>query len=252
MVGLNLQLAEVEEKPKRSGDFETAYKKENGKEIVVKRSPDGKFTNKNGNSTTSITNNQDTDEKSQKTSTPPLIEPEADKAIRQVLTGIGNATLQKSLINDASQPPGVIEGIKNTKIEAVIKGSSDAFSNAVAFMRSKIDEAATVVSENKKEIAIGAAVVAFAVAFAVASAGATAVLNAVAIRAGLTTVLGLLRGSSFPDALILGLKSATPEKIKALVSQKIYALAIGYRLGIIAYQEINKQVEAVKLAKSGG
>lgn len=179
---------------------------------------------------------------------PFLVEPETDKAIREAMRAIGNNTLQNSLIAGAVQSPGVAEGIKSTNIEDVIEGSQDAFSNAVAFMRDKVEEAATVVSENKKEIAIGAAVV----ALAVASAGATAVLNATVIRAGLTTVLSLLKGSNFPDALMLGLKSATPEKIKALISQKIYALAISVKLGTTAHQAINEQVESVKLARSGG
>ncbi len=45
---LEIMLALASEAPKRSGDFETTYKTENGKEVVVKRSPDGKFANKNG------------------------------------------------------------------------------------------------------------------------------------------------------------------------------------------------------------
>lgn len=44
---LEITLALAGEIPKRSGDFETTYKNESGKEIVVKRSPDGKFANKN-------------------------------------------------------------------------------------------------------------------------------------------------------------------------------------------------------------
>lgn len=46
---LGITLALAGEVPKRSGDFETTYKNESGKEIVVKRSPDGKFANKNSN-----------------------------------------------------------------------------------------------------------------------------------------------------------------------------------------------------------
>lgn len=419
LLTIDLQLAEIEEKPKRSGDFESTYKTESGKEVVVKRSPDGKFANKNGGATTTATKPDNTppldpqvarengravreiltgkigddikkdlaadfehrpiikeaiekvdfaevtkgdadaltnvskfmSEKFeqalnassmlaretlgaavgiagfvarslmysaafgatlilgsagigvfkkgmrpdkaliQQTSTiapavlksmfskkslirrmqvgaifegvfraielaseelgkksPPIVEPEADKAVREAMRAIGNNTLQNSLIAGAVQSPGVTEGIKSTNIEDVIEGSQDAFSNAVAFMRDKVEEAATVVSENKKEIAIGAAVV----ALAVASAGATAILNTVAIRAGVTTVLGLLKGSSFSDALILGLKSATPEKIKELASRKKYALAISLKLGITAHQAIKEQVESVKLARSGG
>lgn len=44
---LEIMLALASEAPKRSGDFETTYKTESGKEIVVKRSPDGKFASKN-------------------------------------------------------------------------------------------------------------------------------------------------------------------------------------------------------------
>jgi hypothetical protein len=45
---LGITLALAGEAPKRSGDFETTYKSESGKEVAVKRSPDGKFANKNG------------------------------------------------------------------------------------------------------------------------------------------------------------------------------------------------------------
>lgn len=239
LLSLDLQLAEVEERPRRTGDFDSTYKTATGTEVTIKRSPDGKFTHKGGRPSNTATNINNA---------APLIKPEADKAIREVLCGIKNKTLQNSLITGASQTPGVVEGIKNTNIEDVIKGSQDALSNAVDFMRTRVEEAVTVISENKKEIAIGSAVV----AFAVVSAGVTAVLTAATIRATLTTVLDLLRGSTFSDALILGLKSATPEKIRALVSQRLYALSITYRLGITAYQAINKQVEAVKLVKGGG
>lgn len=44
---LEITLALAGEIPKRSGDFESTYKTESGKEVVVKRSPDGKFANKN-------------------------------------------------------------------------------------------------------------------------------------------------------------------------------------------------------------
>ena len=42
-----------DEGPKRSGDFETTYKTESGKEIKVVRSPDGKFANKNSSASSS-------------------------------------------------------------------------------------------------------------------------------------------------------------------------------------------------------
>jgi len=47
---LELHLALAGDDPKRSGDFETTYKTKSGQEIAVKRSPDGKFANKNGGS----------------------------------------------------------------------------------------------------------------------------------------------------------------------------------------------------------
>lgn len=48
----SLELAGEVDVPKRSGDFETKYKTATGTEVTVKRSPDGKFANKNGGQTT--------------------------------------------------------------------------------------------------------------------------------------------------------------------------------------------------------
>jgi hypothetical protein len=48
LLALRLQLAESDEKPKRSGDFESTYKNAAGNEVTIKRSPDGKFANKGG------------------------------------------------------------------------------------------------------------------------------------------------------------------------------------------------------------
>lgn len=48
MLIFSLELAGEVDVPKRSGDFETKYKTATGTEVTVKRSPDGKFANKNG------------------------------------------------------------------------------------------------------------------------------------------------------------------------------------------------------------
>ena len=148
---LNLQLLESKEKSRGIGIFETTHKNESGKEVVVNRSPDGKFASKSGNLTS----------QNFEKSLPPVIKPATDNAIREELKKIDTETKTKtSLFANATNSPSIAEGIKNTSIENVIKGNKDAFTNAFNFMRLQMDLAVKFVSGHEKELAIGAAAVA--------------------------------------------------------------------------------------------
>ncbi len=219
--------------PKRSGDFESTYKTATGTEITVKRSPDGKFASKGGGSTSSTLSQ---------------IAPETNKAIQKVLLGIGDQTLQNSLIIENTQSPSVTEGIKSTKIQDVIKGDKDPFSNAADFLQAKIAEAATAISENKKEIAIGAGVVALKIAATALGTVAGTLTGAVIAN----TILGLITGKGFTEAIKLGLAQLTPTGAKALLSNPVVGRLSEYKIIKSAIDAIKEQVEKVKLAKEGG
>ena len=92
LLAIDLQLAEAEEKPKRSGEFETSYKNESGKEIVVKRSPDGKFASKNGTSTSSIAAKPNNGAQADL-----QVARENGKAVREILTGKTGDDLKRNL-----------------------------------------------------------------------------------------------------------------------------------------------------------
>lgn len=180
--------------------------------------------------------------------TPPLVEPEADRAVREAMRGIGGNALKNSLIAGATQTPGVAEGVKDTNIEDVIKGDNDSFSNAVDFLQNKITEAATAVSENKKEIAIGTGVVALTVAATTLGTIAGTLTGSVIAN----TLVGLVTGKGLTEAIKLGLTRLTPAGAKALLSNPVVARLSEYKIVKSAIAAINEQVESVKLARNGG
>lgn len=227
MFELNLQLSESEEKSRGVGISKTTHKNESGKEIVVNRSPDGKFASKSGNLTS----------QNFEKSLPPEIKSAADNAIREELKKI-DAETKTRLFANATNSPSIAEGIKNTSIKRITKGNKDAFSNAFNFMRSQMDLAVKIVSGHEKELAIGAA--------AVACVAATSILtlaSGIAVRSLVAdTVVELVAGKGLGEAAKTALTQLSVARVKAGLKKPIIVVFLSFKIGKKIVEEIQKQV----------
>lgn len=207
IIELNLQLAEVEEKPKRAGDFETSYKTESGKEIIVKRSPDGKFANKSSNSTATVVTKPDNN-----VQLDPQVARENGKAVREILTGKVGDDLKKDLAADFEHRPIIKEAIEKTDFAEVTKGNADALTNISNFIQKKFDEAVNATSQLGREIA--------AAAIAVAGYTARWLAFGLALRGTLLVPasVGLIKQGETPKEVIKRVAELSPELIKEVFS----------------------------------
>jgi len=171
---LELHLALAGEIPKRSGDFESIYTTESGKEVTVKRSPDGKFASKSstpGTATSEI-------------KAPPALDPkvarENGQVVREVLTGKVGDDLKKDLATDFKHRPDIQQAIEKVDFAQILKGDKDALSNLSDFTKIAFEQAVNATSQGAQEV--------LRVAISVAQFTASVILRQIAF--GGTLILG--------------------------------------------------------------
>ncbi len=183
---LHLQLAE--EKPKRSGDFESSYKNESGKEITVKRSPDGKFASKGGGSTSSdsISKNPSQDEDASNGSIVQIA--------KTVLSGKLGEQLKDSIINGIKDA-NIKAGIQKAKISEILGDTDNPINGASGYISKKMDQAVKATGKQPLgvilgEIFVGGYVLAtLGIATALAAGATVPVATGVAMAATIVTTL---------------------------------------------------------------
>ena len=169
---------------------------------------------------------------------PPLVEPSADEQVREALRSIGGDRIKSGLIANAANSPSIVEGIKNTKIEDVVKGDKDTIGNAIDFMQDRMDDAIKAVSEHKKELAIGAAAVA-CITIGTAFTLITGVVGQILI----VDLIGeLIAGKGLQEAAKVAIKQASLTRVKNAVTSPILRSVIGLNLFFSIKKEISKQV----------
>ena len=205
-LALHLQLAE--DKPKRSGDFESTYKSESGANVTVKRSPDGKFASKSGGADTSSESKEqeNTPNKNGAEMVKALLNGklgdqlkasivsaiDKNSAIKEVGAKIGNA------INEAN----IKTGVQQAQFSEILGNGSDAIGNAQKYIKSKLDDIARGASDSETCQNIGKTLVAGLVAgacaggiIAVAGGTAGAITTAAVSAYGITLIIGAVQDS---------------------------------------------------------
>lgn len=219
LLHLDLQLAEAEENPKRSGDFESTYKTKSGKEVSVNRSPDGKFASNSSipGATTSVVETAPTLD--------PKVARENGQAVREVLTGKVGDDLKKDLAADFKHRPDIQQAIEKVDFAKMLKGDKDALSNLSDFAK-----------------------VAFEQAVSAASQGAREVLT-VAISVAEFTASVILRQMAFGGVLILGSAGILTFKKGMRPDNAIAQQAVGIAPGMI--KEIFSSLNVTQIASIG-
>lgn len=187
LLTLHLQLAEGDNKPKRSGDFESTYKSKSGAEITVERSSDGKFASKAGSgaaSTSSESKKQATSEGGDTTSG------NATEIVRNLLKGDLGKQLKKSIIDsieknsvakdigtkvgNALNELNIKTGVQQAQFSEILGQGKDAIGNARKYIKSKFDEMSRGASDSETCKNIGKVLVAGLVVSAVAGVAVAA------------------------------------------------------------------------------
>lgn len=131
LLALHLQLAEGDEKPKRSGDFESTYKNAAGNEVTIKRSPNGKFASKGGGGS-SPSSEATVDQKQV---------PESDdsaKLAKNILNEKTGNQVKDSLVATTSDLE-IKSGIRKASFSEILDGAGDAMSNASDYIGKKTE-----------------------------------------------------------------------------------------------------------------
>lgn len=209
MVELNLQLAEVEEKPKRFGDFETTYKNENGKEIIVKRSPDGKFASKGGGGGAVSDSGSKESEQKENIATgnaatqmmKNLLNGDTGKQLKQsIVSAIDKASKNSAVKNvagkvgDAIAEVNLKTGVQQAKFSEILGNGSDAIGNAEKYIKNQLEDIAKGASESETwqhigKTLVGALVAGACVGVGLAATGASAPVIAGGVVGAYTTTL---------------------------------------------------------------
>lgn len=178
---LHLQLAEGDDKPKRSGVFESTYKNAAGNEVTITRTPDGRFGTKGGGASAPTTS----ESKKQET---PAKEGAATgggaEMVRNLLNGELGKQLKKSIIDsidknsaikdvgakigNAINEANIKTGVQQAQFSEIVGKTGDAIGNAQKYIKDKFDDIARGASDSETCQNIGKTLVAGMVAGALA------------------------------------------------------------------------------------
>lgn len=207
LLTLHLQLAE---ESKRSGEFETTYKNESGKEIKVVRSPDGKFASKGGGGSTSSDSGSKGSEEKENVTTgnaatemmKNLLNGDAGKQLKQgIISAIDKASKNSTVKNvagrvgDAIAEANLKTGVQQAKFSEILGNGSDAaIGNAEKYIKNQLDDIAKGASDSEMwqrigKTLVGALVAGACVGAGLAAAGASAPIVAGGVVGAYTTTL---------------------------------------------------------------
>lgn len=221
-LSLHLQLA---------GEFETTYQNENGKEIKVTRSADGKFASKGGGGSSSSSDSESKDK-----SEPAAKTTNTAKLAKEVLSGEKGDQVKDALVA-ATRDPDVKTGIRKASFADILGGAGDAMSNASDYIGKKLKEAKTVASKQPLGVIVGEVLVGAAVLAAVAAAGAVAAGASAPVATGVfvaTNLLGLRMGDSISTEKF---QRERAEKFKKFQQP-------------VSYKQMDEQLEKLKKDKA--
>ncbi|MEG3878845.1 hypothetical protein QT972_15810 [Microcoleus sp. herbarium7] len=208
---LHLQLAEGDDKPKRSGNFESTYKNAAGNEVTITRTPDGKFGSKGGSGSGTSSAAAST----ASTATKSGEQPEANKSggsntsqiAKDLLSGKLGDQLKESIgagIADAR----IKAGVQRANFSEILGKGGDAIGNAEKYISEKFKECVKAVSESELCKYIGEILV--------ASTIGTGVAFSIALATGAQITLGTILVASLIGNGIVDNQKRISERLKKI------------------------------------
>jgi len=236
----HLQLAEEEDKPKQSGNFETTTKTKSGKEINVTRLPDGKFASKSGGGSASSESKSSTKGGAE----PPVSAADSSKAIREGLTKVGD-DLKAGLAKLVDDDPDVKAGVQSASISEIVGEAGDALTNARQYIENKFNEAVEAKTKQSLGTAIGETLVACLAVAAVTGATSMVLGASVLTAVGVGTAFALKALEVSARAIGDASKKRNEEELKKFQENTPWAIGTDPKL-----QQIVKKLTAENTAES--
>lgn len=209
---LRLQLAEGDDKPKRSGAFESTYKNAAGNEVTITRTSDGKFGSKggSGSGTSSATTST-----SSTAATKSGAQPEVSKSSGSNVSQIAKDLLSGKLGDQLKESIGagiadarIKAGVQRANFSEILGKGGDAIGNAEKYISEKFKECVKAASESELCKYIGEILV--------ASTISTGVAFSIALATGTQITLGTMLVACFIGNGIVDNQKRISERLKKI------------------------------------